>query len=79
MEEQKEGPDAPKAYKAVVKAANPTVQLDGIPGFHGTVEEVDHARMAHMELDKNEKGRVDTGTGDQPSHSEGSRFVTPDH
>ncbi|MBK8580520.1 MAG: hypothetical protein LKM36_10480 [Flavobacteriales bacterium] len=79
MEKQETGKTNPEEVKVTLKPANPTVQLHGIPGFHGTEEAEDHARMANMELDKDEKGRVDTGTGDQPSNSEGSRFATPDH
>lgn len=60
-----------------LQAAVPTVAVHGIPGFHGTEEEVDHVRMAHMEMDKDLKGRVNTGTGDQPSNTGGSRFATP--
>ena len=79
MKKQKAEAEAPDQAKQAIKPANPTVQLKGIPGFHGTEEVEDHARMARMELDKDEKARVDTGTGDQPSNSEGSRFATPDH
>mgnify|MGYP001550954622 CR=1 FL=1 len=60
-----------------IKAANPTVPLHGVPGFHTTEEKEDHVRLAHLELDADEKGRVNTGTGDQPSNTGGSRFATP--
>jgi len=60
-----------------ITAANPTVPLHGIPGFHHTEEEGDHVPLAHMELDKDEKKRADTGTGDQPGNTGGSRFATP--
>jgi hypothetical protein len=56
---------------------NPTVQAEGIPGFHHKREEEDGVPLAHMELDADAKGRVDTGTGDQPANTEGSRFATP--
>ena len=60
-----------------IHPANPTVPLHGIPGFHNTEEEEDHVRLAHLKLDADEKGRVNTGTGDQPSNTGGSRFATP--
>mgnify|MGYP001546574920 CR=1 FL=1 len=60
-----------------ITAADPAVSLHGIPGFHHKEEEGDHVHLANMALDKDEKGRVDTGTGDQPSNSGGSRFATP--
>ncbi len=60
-----------------IKAADPDVPLHGIPGFHHVEEAGDHARLAHMNIDKDEKNRVNTGTGEQPSNSHGSRFATP--
>lgn len=59
-----------------LKPACPDVPLHGIPDFHVVEEEGDHVRMAGMEMDKDVKGRVNTGTGEQPSNSGGSRFAT---
>ena len=70
---QSGAPDAPET----IKAADPDVPLQGIPDFHVVEEEGDHVRMASMEMDKNVKGRVNTGTGEQPSNSRGPRFATP--
>lgn len=64
--------DAPQP----IKAADPDVPLHGIPDFHHVEEAGDHARMASMAMDKDVKGRVNTGTGEQPSNSGGSRFAT---
>ncbi len=59
-----------------IRHALGNVPLHGIVGFH-TVEEVeDHAVMASQVLDKDAKGRVNTGTGEQPSNSPNSRFST---
>lgn len=59
------------------RAACPDVPLHGIPGFHVVEEEGDHVRMATMKMDPDAKGRVNTGTGDQPSNHGRSRFATP--
>jgi len=59
-----------------VRPACPDVPLHGIPDFHVVEEEGDHVRMASMEMDTNVMGRVNTGTGEQPSNSGGSRFAT---
>ncbi|MBZ0207989.1 MAG: hypothetical protein K8H89_16865 [Flavobacteriales bacterium] len=59
-----------------IKPACPDVPLHGIPDFHVVEEEGDHVRMASMQMDANVKGRVNTGTGEQPSNSGGSRFAT---
>lgn len=67
-----------KKSDSAIRAANPTVQLHGIPGFHATEEPEDHVPLARMEQDRHEKGRVNTGTGDQPGNSGSSRFATPD-
>lgn len=60
-----------------IEPANPTVPLEGIPDFHVVEEVDDHVRMAPMKIDKDIKGRVNTGTGDQPGNTGGSRFATP--
>lgn len=59
-----------------LKPACPDVPLHGIPGFHHVEEEKDHAVMAGQILDGDVKGRVNTGTGEQPSNSGHSRFAT---
>lgn len=77
MEKKNETPDTTsEETKRPIKAAVPFVSLHGIPGFHPTEEEGDHVRMAHMALDKGLKDRVDTGTGDQPANTGGSRFAS---
>ena len=60
-----------------IEPATPSVPLEGIPDFHVVEEEGDHVRMAPMKIDKDVKGRVNTGTGEQPGNSDGSRFATP--
>ena len=59
------------------KPATPVVPLHGIPDFHVVEEVGDHVPMAHMEIDNDVRGRVNTGTGDQPGNTEDSRFATP--
>ena len=77
-EEPEAGPPAPTAEGLrPIKAADPDVPLHGIPGFHHVEEAGDHVRMASMELDKDEKNRTATGSGEQPSNNHGSRFATP--
>ncbi len=56
--------------------ANPLVSSHGVPGFHNKRGE-DGTLLAGMELDADtDPARVDTGTGDQPSNTGGSRFTT---
>ena len=56
---------------------DPSVSPTGIPGFHNKTEEEDGRTLAGMELDADtDPGRVDTGTGDQPGNTHGSRFPT---
>jgi hypothetical protein len=58
---------------------------EGAPGFHEATNE-ERARPegslgpstpASLQLDKDAPGRVNTGTGDQPSNTGGSRTGTP--
>lgn len=66
----------PGTDRAVVHPpVNPSVAPTGVPGFHHRTEEEDGRTLAGMELDKDtDPERVDTGTGDQPGNSHGSRF-----
>lgn len=59
-----------------IRPACPHVPLHGIPGFHTVNEQGDHAEMASQVMDRDVKGRVNTGTGDQPANTHGSRFGT---
>lgn len=59
-----------------IKAACPYVPLRGITGFHPVREPGGAAVLAPQALDKDHKGRVNTGTGDQPSNKGSSRFGT---
>ncbi|MEO8589136.1 MAG: hypothetical protein ABI432_07205 [Flavobacteriales bacterium] len=60
------------------KPVNPTVASRGVPGFHNKIEPGDGKPLAGMELDADtDPDRVDTGTGDQPGNTNGSRFSTP--
>lgn len=57
------------------RPANPSVSPTGVPGFHHRTEEEDGRTLAGMELDADtDTARVDTGTGDQPGNTHGSRF-----
>jgi hypothetical protein len=55
---------------------NPDVAAEGVPGFHHTLQ-ADGSTLAAMEPDADTPGRVNTGTGDQPSNTGGDRFATP--
>lgn len=59
-----------------IKHALGHVALHGIVGFHPVEEVEDHAVMASQVMDRDAKGRVNTGTGEQPSNSPHSRFGT---
>jgi|GEM_PF-5989298 len=59
-----------------IRAACLHVPLHGIPSFHTVLEQGGVAEMASQVMDKDVKGRVNTGTGDQPSNTLGSRFGT---
>lgn len=60
-----------------IRQATIYVPLRGIPGFH-VVEEASGARLAPMKMDKDiNKGRVNTGTGEQPALPGTSRFGSP--
>ncbi len=66
-----------RALKGIRQADPAFVARQGVEGFHHTTEPGDGRRMAWMEMDGDERDRVNTGTGDQPSNTGGDRFATP--
>ena len=61
-----------------IRQATAYVPLQGIPGFHVVEEVGSGARLAPMKMDKDiNKGRVNTGTGEEPALPGTSRFGTP--
>lgn len=80
MDKQANGPvtesNADVSAHRPLKPASPDVPLEGIPDFHHVEEEESHAALAPMKMDRDVKGRVNTGTGDQPDNKNGSRFGT---
>jgi hypothetical protein len=70
----KKNPPDPKPARTHAPV-NPSVAPTGVPGFHHKTEEEDGRKLAGMELDTDtDPERVDTGTGDQPGNTHGSRF-----
>ncbi|MBS1583456.1 MAG: hypothetical protein JST66_14745 [Bacteroidetes bacterium] len=72
-----------------IRPVDPYVAAEGIPGFHphpstaeapaadATGASSGAGGDAAYELDPDVKGRVDTGTGDQPGNTRGARTGTP--
>lgn len=72
-----------------IRPVDPYVAPEGVPGFHRDEAEEDAPASdatgastgaggsAGMHLDDDVRGRVNTGTGDQPGNTGGSRTGTP--